>query len=371
MQRRGTLVCVSVLVAGLLWPWSAHAGCGQSFCTIDARVGTAAPLAAGQLRFDTNVEYIEQDQPWVGYHPVGVGAIARPDHQEVETTNVTWKLLTELAIGDHWSASVLLPVVHREHLHLEAVDGDHAHRHRRNRTARSARSDDPYDDPFDDEDTETIDHATGVPQRWDFTRVGDLQLVGRYTLLRALVPGEFGACLFAGLKLPTGDTNVRNGDGEEAELTLQPGTGSVDPIFGADVRSLFAVPGLRGAPVTLPAFAGVFVKTPGSDGSHGYRPGTDLLVNVGGSYPLATRLFAQGQINFRYRDRDHVGNAPGVRREDTGGEYLYLSPGLSVTPTDRLAGYAYVQIPVMQRVNGIQLVSEWNLLVGLNYVFDI
>jgi len=54
-----------------------------------------------------------------------------------------------------------------------------------------------------------------------------------------------------------------------------------------------------------------------------------------------------------------------------GGEYLYLSPGLCVTPTDQLAGYAYVQVPVMQRVNGNQLVSEWNLLVGLTYTMDI
>jgi len=362
-------VCARVLMAGLLWPWSAHASCGQSFCTIDARVGTAAPLAAGQLRFDTNVEYIEQDQPWVGYHPVGVGALARPDHAEVESTNVTWKLLTELAIGDHWSASVLLPVVHREHFHLEVPSAEPAHARSRRHAGGSAHGDDPADDPASD--TETIDHATGVPQRWDFTRVGDLQLVGRYTLRRALVAGEIGASLFAGLKVPTGQTDVRNGDGEEAELTLQPGTGSVDPLLGVDVRSLFSVPGLRGDPVTLPAFAGVFLKTPGSDGRYGYRPGTDLLVNVGASYPLAARLFAQGQINFRYRDRDHVGNAPGLDREDTGGEYLYLSPGLSVTPTDQLAGYAYVQVPVMQRVNGIQLVSEWNLLVGLTYTMDI
>ena len=54
-----------------------------------------------------------------------------------------------------------------------------------------------------------------------------------------------------------------------------------------------------------------------------------------------------------------------------GGEYLYVSPGLTVTPTDRLAGYAYVQVPIMHRVNGIQLISEGNLLVGLTYTMDI
>ena len=37
----------------------------------------------------------------------------------------------------------------------------------------------------------------------------------------------------AGLKLPTGKTSVVNADGEVAERTLQPGTGTTDAFLGA------------------------------------------------------------------------------------------------------------------------------------------
>ena len=54
-----------------------------------------------------------------------------------------------------------------------------------------------------------------------------------------------------------------------------------------------------------------------------------------------------------------------------GGEYLYLSPGVNVRLAERLVAYSDVQVPVMQRVNGIQLTSWWNLLVGLTYELDV
>ena len=94
-------------------------------------------------------------------------------------------------------------------------------------------------------------------------------------------------------------------------------------------------------------------------------------MNTGASYPLTARLSVLGQINFRYKERDHVGHAPGVPKEHTGGECLFVSPGLQVDFTDRTAAYSYVQVPMLQRVNGIQLVARWNLLLGLTYRMDL
>jgi hypothetical protein len=308
-------------------------------------------LSAGQLRLDFSTEYIEQDQPWVGYHPVEVGAVMRPDHQEVETTNLTWKLGAELAPSDRWSVSLLVPLVHREHLHLEVENhgGDGA--------AHEGHED------IEPSGAVTIGKATGIPQRWNFTALGDVHVAVRYIILRPAEPGGTTLSAFAGVKLPTGKTDECNDAGQEAEIAMQPGTGSVDPLAGATLQRGFSI----GEATRLPAFFGVAAHTPGTDGRFGYRPGTELLLNAGAAYPLTSKLSALGQINFRYKDRDHVGRAPGELAADTGGEYLYVSPGLQAAILDGLALYSYVQVPVLQRVNGIQLVSRWNLLVGLSY----
>ena len=44
------------------------------------------------------------------------------------------------------------------------------------------------------------------------------------------------AGLLAGVKLPTGKTNVTNDEGAVAERTLQPGTGTTDLLIGAYFR---------------------------------------------------------------------------------------------------------------------------------------
>ncbi len=356
---------VIVVACSLMLARAAVGSCGQAACTVDTRLSAEPLRKAGQLRLDLRMEYIEQDQPWVGFHSAEVGAIERPDHQEVSSTNLTWKLGAQWAVTDRWAVSLMLPIAHREHFHLA--------------TPEHHDDTDSGDDHGDGAHTEepagggevTIGDATGIPERWNFTNIGDIQLTARYTLLQQPTPTDWGLQAFAGVKLPTGATNERNGDGEKAEMTLQPGTGSVDPIVGVNVLRDFPVTTLRGDAGAMPSFAGAMLRTPGSDGTYGYRPGTELLVNLGTSYPLTKRLSATGQLNFRYKDSDHVGDAPGVDKDFTGGEYLYVTPGLALQLAERLNALALVQVPVMQRVNGIQLVSWWNLLVGLSYELDV
>jgi hypothetical protein len=121
----------------------------------------------------------------------------------------------------------------------------------------------------------------------------------------------------------------------------------------------------------MPLFAGLHVRIPGSDGRFGYRAGTDLVATVGATYSLLPRLDLLGQINFRWRDRDDAGDASGVPEENTGGESLFVSPGLRVGLMEGLAAYAFMPLPVYQRVNGIQLTAEWNLQLGVQYRFSV
>ena len=326
---------------------------------MDPQLTREFSVAQYELRLGVETEYIEQDQPWASYHSEKVGGIMRSDHAEVETTNVTVRFRAELCLTNRWRVGLMLPLVHREHLHLDTHEEEGG---ADNHTSLFPRHDESEDGEV------TIGDATGVPQRWNFTRLGDMQMITSYSLLPADESIRTEVQVYAGLKLPTGETGIRNGDGERAEITLQPGTGSVEPILGVRAQHQLQ---LSGADNVVPLSFGLHLKTEGSDGRYGYRPGTEVICSTGASYSLFRRLHPVFQINFRYRDRDHVGNAPGVPKEHTGGEALFLSPGFWLGLTDDLDANVFVQVPVLQRVNGIQLVSNWNLLVGLSYRFQV
>ena len=79
---------------------------------------------------------------------------------------------------------------------------------------------------------------------------------------------------------------------------------------------------------------------------------------------MNARVAVLGQANFRAKGKDDVADS-GVEEEDTGGTVLYLSPGARYTVSSRASIYGLVQLPAYQRVNGIQVVSEANLYVGV------
>ena len=84
------------------------------------------------------------------------------------------------------------------------------------------------------------------------------------------------------------------------------------------------------------------------------------------SYPWLARSALQLQLNTLWKDRDRGANA---EPEDTGGTYVYLSPGISVAIGQRTQLYGFVQLPLYQRVNGVQLVADWSVAAGLSYLF--
>ena len=63
-------------------------------------------------------------------------------------------------------------------------------------------------------------------EQFNINGLGDMTVSGEYSIL--LPSSEFAPYLSfqAGVKLPTGVTDVKNASGESAEVTIQPGTGS-------------------------------------------------------------------------------------------------------------------------------------------------
>ena len=67
-----------------------------------------------------------------------------------------------------------------------------------------------------------------------------------------------------------------------------------------------------------------------------------------------------------FRDRDRGDDA---EPEDSGGTFLFVSPGVSVALGARVQGMLFVQLPLYQYVNGAQLTADYAVTCGLGVRF--
>jgi len=87
---------------------------------------------------------------------------------------------------------------------------------------------------------------------------------------------------------------------------------------------------------------------------------------VGLRYLGFSRFTPQLQLNFRFAERDSGANADTV---STGGTLLFLSPGVDVPISAQFTAYGFVQVPVYQNLNGVQLAPHYSTSIGVRYVF--
>jgi hypothetical protein len=204
-----------------------------------------------------------------------------------------------------------------------------------------------------------------IPESWDIHGIGDLSLVARAKVLQR--DAHNGLWLTGGISLPTGAHDLRNADGEVAELPTQPGSGTTDAIAGIAWQGGFlrhsAVHGPMGDFAVVPYFVSATWRYRTGSGD---RLGNDLQLNAGGAYPLSHRFEALLQLNARFRSRDRMADPD--EAELSGGRSLYASPGLRYSYGPG-AFYAIVQLPLYQRVNAIQLTSDANYVIGVQSRF--
>lgn len=297
----------------------ADAGCGSAFCSLNTNWSTQGTWAEPGGRFDLRYEFVDQDQPRAGTTDVGVGEIPR-HHDEVRTINRNYIAGFDYTFNSNWGFGVQLPVVDRSH--------EHIHNHM----------------------------GAQEPEAWNFTEIGDARVVGRYRFTPSgAQAGAFG--LQFGVKLPTGKIDVANEEGEEAERSLQPGSGTTDAILGAFYN------GPLGHHATW--FADVNWQAPLDERAE-YKPGNRVGIDIGASYPLTGTVALQLQLNTLWKDRDSGANA---EPDDTGGTFVHISPGASVALGAKTRLYGFVQLPLYQDVNGVQLTADWSVAVGLSHRF--
>jgi hypothetical protein len=325
---KSMLICL-VLFALACTATAKVKSCGAADCPLNRH----QYLGAGSLRLGLSYDYINQDGIRVGTTPSPVGAI-RGQHDEVQTINEKTTLQAELGLLDQLSIGVELPFVHREHTHIHH------------------------------------DATQDVWERWDFSGLGDVRVTASFVPIVPSADQDAFLSVTAGIKAPTGVTDARNAEGEEAEVTIQPGTGSLDAVVRVNYRQTLAtLPAFGGVFATLPLEAGVSYQRNGR-GKDNYLSGNVFVAYLGTSYQIARRASVQFQVNARNQGFADVGDTD-EPRENTGGTWIFVSPGLGVNLSDALSATAFVQLPVYQDVHGIQQVSSANLSFGLSYALDV
>ncbi|HYA37880.1 MAG TPA: hypothetical protein VEI74_06390 [Candidatus Methylomirabilis sp.] len=307
------LICAATLISAHAW------ACSSCGCTLSSDWGSQGLATGAGFRFDLRADYFNQDQLRSGTGTVDTGAIVFPTEREIQekTINRNFTLTLDYSPTVDWGVAVQIPYFNRYHTTI--AEGD---------TAISTSH------------TESL---------------GDVRVLGRY---QGLADDHSSGVQF-GLKLATGSFNETFIDGPQAgeplDRGLQPGTGTTDVLigiyhFGALSRD-------------WDYFAQALVQQPLGPRDD-FRPGTGLNVTAGTRYVTNEMWVPHVQLNMRAEKPESGANAD---VENSGATLIYLSPGITYNAGKNFKPYAFMQVPVYQRVNGYQLEPRYSFSVGVHY----
>lgn len=194
--------------------------------------------------------------------------------------------------------------------------------------------------------------------------IGDIKVTGRYSGLS----DDRSTGVILGVKLPTGNHSANFSAGVAAgsplDASLQIGTGSTDVVLGGYTTGTF---GHHGWFVQGTVQRAVAIQ-------NNFRPGDTIALNAGIRYAgFGARVSPMLQLNVINRQADNGANAtppdPVTGGPTTGGTLVYLAPGASVQVGGGGSVYAFLQLPVHQRVSSLQLVPKYTLTLGARMAF--
>lgn len=315
-RRRAFAATALALLAPLPRLATACSTCG---CSLNSDWSSQGYATSTGLHLSLREDYFDQSQLYRGGDRVARSSLGFPREEEVQrkTINRNTLLGADYNLSRYWGVSLQLPYFSRDHQTI--AEGD---------TAISGSS----------------------------TRgLGDLRVVAHYQGLRA----DAGLGLQFGLKLPTGRFTQDFDSGPQAgarlDRGLQRGTGTTDALLGAYTF------GYLGSSIGYFAQAMAQIAL---DARSGFRPGNALNVNLGLRYLDAGRFVPQLQLNLHGEQRESGAQAD---RPNSGAVLAYLSPGLGVKLSPRLDVFAFVQLPLYQHVNGLQIEPRRLWSLGLQY----
>jgi hypothetical protein len=295
--------------------------CSSCGCTLNSDWSSQGYTTQSGFNVDLRYDYFNQTQLRSGTGSVSRTSIDLPAEQEIQQSTMNRNIIlgVDYSPSREWGVNLQIPYADRPHTTI--AEGE----------------------------TEvSSSHSRGI---------GDIRIVGRYQGFQPdlSIGQQFG------LQLPTGEfgDTFQSGPnvGETVDRGLQLGTGTTDLLLGVyTVHSL----GSRFA-----YFDNLMWQQPLNTREE-FRPGAAANLTFGLRYTaeLPAHLSPQLQLNVRAEKRESGANAD---VQNSGATLAYLSPGVGFGLTDRFDGFAFLQIPVYQRVNGLQLEPRVLASVGFRY----
>ncbi len=297
-------------------------GCSVCGCSLSSDWAAQGYSTTAGFQATVRYEYSESSQLRSGaasISPSDPFVVASAGETQQSTFNRVTVLCLDYATGGKWGVTLDVPFINRDHTTLG--DGD---------------------------PSVSSSEASGL---------GDLRVLARYQVHS--FARSFGFQF--GLKLPTGriDQNFDSGPGEGQLLDrgLQLGSGTTDLLAGVSYFSRLHT--------NLGAFASTLIDQPLAERA-GYLPSASLTVNTGVRLLNTTWLTPQLQVNTRFDARERGAEGDAV---NSGGTFVFLSPGVTAEIGEHLHAFVFYQIPVYQYVNGVQLEPRWLLSLGVRYKF--
>ena len=331
LSGRAILLCVAVGSMGSM-AGRAQASCGSSNCFLNTGTNEGV-FAPGQVVLDLSYRYISQDTKLRGRSATNEVLVPKVDfengelelahHRERRTVNTLAQLDVNIGLAERLTLAISLPLVNdRLHEHDDGVDIDAG----KNGTFTNN------------------DGSAGF---------GDVTFAGKYAFYQSTRHLMVGG---VGLKLPTGEYKLRNGDGEINEPTIMPGTGSYDFLLSGYYSYQWRLHKLDSFVALQSRF--------NTENDLNYQFGNAAILNTGLNYRLFEKVIVSGQINARVAGRDKFN---GQDVPSTGSTMIYLTPGVRLESRDETAFYAHLQLPIYQKVNEVNIVPDYGLQIGVSH----
>jgi hypothetical protein len=295
--------------------------CGACGCTLHSDWAVQGLGTQPGFRFDLRYDYFNQDQLRAGTKSVDRNSFELPNEREIQGKTLNRNLTATLDYSPNgdWGVSLVLPVFDRYHSTIAEGDTD-----------------------------PTFSQASGL---------GDVRVLGRY---QGFSPSRsFGVQV--GVKLATGDWkqtfNAGAQAGEWLDRGLQLGSGTTDLLLGCY--------GFGELAPQWGVFGQVLFQKPMGE-RDGFKPGAGVNGNVGLRYSGFASVTPHLQLNVRAEGRE-----AGVQADvdNSGATLVYLSPGVTINLSRAFQVYAFAQVPVAQRVTGLQIEPRWSASLGLHWSF--
>ncbi len=198
--------------------------------------------------------------------------------------------------------------------------------------------------------------------------VGDAVIIGKF-LLATLPKNGIEIQLGAGPKIPFGKHNLSDENGFPLNADLQPGSGSWDFIaWGFLLRQFNFRPSLS---IYMQMVGRMNGQNKNYYAGQAYQFGNSMQLIAGtGDQIMLGRVILSPSISLKFI-KYWPDRVDGFQQDNSGGEWINIIPAIGWNFSPKTALYFQTEIPVYNRVEGIQLVPTFRSQIGIYHLFSM